>query len=172
MSIVTSNAVFDPNFGIDAAQEGDVVHVTISGGRGVSPLRAAYGPWNAAQLKETWRDAVPEDGPVFPTPAAPATFLRTAYVQLLPIDLANGIRGNVWVDPVGLAIKRAIPFSRQVRVSTVDIAFTIGHPRNGTVEHVRYVVPTPLEVAAWIERWDAKKDVILMAFPFEWQEAE
>lgn len=127
----------------------------------------------AAQPGETWHDAVPEDGPVFPEPAAGVkTFLRTVTVDVLPIHVVNGVRGNVYIDPVGLAIKDAVPFSRQVRVSTVDIAFTIGHPRNGTVEHVRYVVETPDEVRAWLERWDAGKEVKPITFTLSWMEAE
>lgn len=123
---------------------------------------------------ETWHDAVPEDGPVFPAPApaAPAMITRRATINVLPIHIVNGIRGNVYVDPCGLAIKDSVLFSRQVRVSTVDIAFTIGHLRNETVEHTRHVVETPAEVAAWLARWDAGKEVKPIFFTLSWQEAE
>lgn len=99
------------------------------------------------------------------------TYTRTVEVTLTYADILNGIPGNVWIDPVGFAVKRAIPFSRRVRVSTVDIAFTISRPiAEGCIEHERYLAITPPEVAAWIQRFDAKKSCRPITFELTWEE--
>lgn len=98
------------------------------------------------------------------------TYERKAEVTLTHGDIVNGMPGNVWIDPVGFAVKRAIPFSRRVRVSTVDIAFTISRPNGSTVEHERYIAVTPPEVAAWLERFDAKKSCRPITFTLVWEE--
>ncbi|WP_406698580.1 hypothetical protein V5E97_06820 [Singulisphaera sp. Ch08] len=101
----------------------------------------------------------------------PVMVARSVTVTLTYADILAGVRGNVWIDPVGFATKRAIPFSRRVRVSTVDIAFTISRPvAGGGVEHERYIAMTPPEVAAWLARWDAKRQCWPITFELTWHE--
>lgn len=101
--------------------------------------------------------------------AEPVTFQRTAIIEMNVNDLRNAIRGNVWVDPNVPAIRRDVPFSRRVRVSTVDIAFTIDTPR---LKSQRVYAETPPEVVAWIKRWDAGEAVEPIKYALTWEETE
>ena len=112
-------------------------------------------------------EAIDEDE-FSPRPAT--TYERSATVTLTYGDIINGMPGNVWIDPIGFAAKRAIPFSRSFRVSTVDIAFTISRPTANGIEHERYIAMTPPEVVAWIERFDAKKSCRPITFELVWTE--
>lgn len=95
------------------------------------------------------------------------TFTRTADVKLGLDDVLNGVRGNPYVDPIGHAVKRAVPWSRNVRVSLIDIAFDVRDPITGEV--ARHVAATPHEAAAWLERFDAGRPPMPLSFVLEWE---